>query len=103
MNDIMTNHTFFIKRVVFDGDNNTVVELISVTQEICEKTANKTIYMPNIVASHIREIPYLEAKKLGIAVNDEDIKVDINEDLAYKLINEEDSNKFINLVNNIIS
>ncbi|KZE67919.1 hypothetical protein AWM68_17240 [Fictibacillus phosphorivorans] len=103
MNDIMTNHSYYIKKTVFEGDNDNLVELISVTEEICEKSTGKTVYTPVIVASHIREISLKDAKKHGLSIHDEDLKLFISDEQAEQLVNMKDESLFLSTIYNIIS
>ncbi|QCJ45455.1 hypothetical protein FAY30_26295 (plasmid) [Bacillus sp. S3] len=48
--------TYFIKKLYFPGENNLLVELVTVTEETIENINNVQVVSPDNLASSIREI-----------------------------------------------
>lgn len=101
----LIDNSFFIKRVLFQGEQDSLVELISVTKEITEKTETNKTVKPEILVSHIRELPFKEAEKLGLSLeNNNDFKKYITKEQAEQVCSlVSDEKEFISLINKLLS
>lgn len=90
--------TYYIKKLYFPGENNSVVELISVTEETTDNVNGVQVVTPEILASSIREFDS-EYNKFE---DNPEIKLVISEELANQLSElVEDQEKFLNLANSL--
>jgi predicted NUDIX family phosphoesterase len=86
-NETMINVLYFIKRTVFKGENDSVAELIYVTKETTSSTNGRSHVTPEIIASHIREIPVSQVTEEKLSFEEKEEKVYISEEEAKQLSN----------------
>ncbi|MEI2356691.1 hypothetical protein [Mesobacillus zeae] len=101
MKTLDTILSFYVKRVFFSGENNSLIELISVTKEIVNFEGGQQLVQPEIMTSLMREISLSEAKIEGVDpfVNTEK-KLFISADEAKQLcFASDDPQTFIERVN----
>lgn len=100
----MSTQAFFIKKVLFESEDDLMVELISLNKEIFDNKEQdgKTIVSFKVIDSHIREIPKSIGQGNG-TFNNIDIKKYISIEEAEEL-SQFSSNKeaFLERANNII-
>ncbi|MFT9496315.1 MULTISPECIES: hypothetical protein [Bacillota] len=95
--DTMIDHLYFIKKVTFEGTENHIVELFSLTKEKIEKTEGKNVFNLEVLASSIREVSSNIIDQPNIY---EDLKKYISEEAAEKIyltVTEEEA--FAELIN----
>lgn len=84
-NQSIINILYYIKRVVFQGENDSMAELIYVTKEVHTCTDGIAHVTPDIIASSLRDIPLsqIQDEKLSFEVGEG--KVYISEEQALQL------------------
>ncbi|MEK3992667.1 hypothetical protein [Robertmurraya sp. FSL R5-0851] len=86
-NESIINVLYYIKRVVFEGEHESVTELIYVTKEIHSCNNGISNVTPEIIASSLREIPLSQIKKEKLSFEESENKVYISEEQALQLSN----------------
>lgn len=83
----ITNVLYYIKRVVFQGENDSMTELVYVTKEIKTFTGGLSHVTPEIIASSLRDIPLTHIDNEKLPFEEGEGKVYISEEEALQLSN----------------
>jgi hypothetical protein len=81
------NVLYYIKRVVFQGENDSMTELVYVTKEIKTFSDGIAHVTPEIIASSLRDIPLSQIKEEKLSFEEGEGKVYISEEEALQLSN----------------
>ncbi|MFC0476910.1 hypothetical protein ACFFHF_17035 [Robertmurraya beringensis] len=87
MQESIINVLYYIKRVVFQGENESMTELIYVTKENKTNSDGIVHVTPEIIASSLRTIPLSEINNESLSFEEGEGKVYISEEEALKLSN----------------
>lgn len=95
----ITKIVYFIKRTFFEGEQNVIIELVSLTKEYTQNVNGKAIVSPEILASSLREVTLDDSSNLNALES----KIFITEEEALELSHLEDKqDEFLEIVGKII-
>ena len=83
--NVIINALFYIKRTVLKVDMDSIAELIYVTKENNSSRNGISLVTPEILASHIREIPVDEVTQESLSFTEGESMVYITEEQAHLL------------------
>lgn len=88
----ITKIVYFIKRTFFEGEQNEIIELVSLTKEYTQNVNGKTFVSPEILASSLREVTLEDSSNLNALES----KVFITEEKAKEISQTIDKMNFFN-------